>query len=158
MPQNHIMKKTVLLAIVLCFTTTIASAQVIGFIRNSQSRITANLDPIKAEWENLLKNQEKETVLTNFEIQSGADKETGKTYYMLLATNREKTVKVAKGLQLKAGNLSFYKDEAKPWGVVVCFECVECTPEISGGNWNCGSGCKGDGQECKKTETIDFND
>ncbi len=152
------MKKSVLIAIAFFFTSSIASAQAIGFIRNAQSRITANLDPIKKDWEKLLKDQSIETVLTNFEIQSGADKETGKTYYMLLATNKDKTVKVARALRLTAGNLSFYKNETKPWGVVVCSGCVGCAPDVTGGNWFCTSNCQDESQECTKSETVEIPD
>ena len=153
------MKKILLIAVCILGTVSIASAQVIGFIKNTQSRITANLDPIKAEWEKLLKDQGNEAVLTNFEIQSGADRETGKTYYLLLATNRNKSIKVARGLLLKAGNLSFYKEEVKPFGIVVCSGCAgACAPDVSGGNWFCDSECQIEGQKCTKSTTIDWID
>ena len=151
------MKKIFFTVIIFVFVTSVTSAQNIGFIRNAQSRITANLDPVKAEWEKLLGEHNIPAVLVNFEIKSGADKVTGKTFYMLLATNRDKTVKVARALKLVNGNLLFLKGVEQPSGISMCTGCaMGCGPIILNGVWECDSDCDKT-KECTKASLSQTN-
>jgi len=146
--------KTIFFSLFLLIISTFSiNAQTIGIVRNAQYRITANMNPIKAEWEKLLVDQDKATVLTDFTITAQADKITGKTTYMLLAQNRDKSVKVARALKMKAGSLVFVSGIDMPAGVTVCSGCSSCQPVISDGKWICDSVCP-DGKLCEKSVTT----
>ncbi len=127
----------------------LAHAQQIGIVRNAQYRITANLDPIKLKWEQLLLEQKIPATLVNFEIQSGLDKVNGKAFYMLLASNRDRSVKVARALEVKNGYLSFFKNGEEPWGIATCSGCARaCNPAVSDGKWICDGECPDTDRPC----------
>lgn len=133
------MKKYLVLAL-LCFCSLL-QAQNVGFVRNAQYRITMNLDPVKKEWEAALKDSLKGTVLTNFDIKSSVDKGDGQTVYFLVGTNRAKTVKVGRKLQLVAGNLKF-ATLASESGLVICSGCAGgCAPAATYGKPHCDTDC-----------------
>ncbi|OYU81423.1 MAG: hypothetical protein CFE23_04880 [Flavobacterium sp. BFFFF1] len=149
------MKKILFVLIAFAFMNT-SQAQQIGLVRNAQFRITANLDPIKRQWEQMLLEQKIPAYLVNFEIQSGMDNISGGTYYMLLASNQDRSVKVARALQLKNGYLSFYKGQEEPFGIATCSGCNKaCNPTVSAGKWICDGACAGD-KPCEKTVTAEI--
>src|SRR5690606_10657710 len=118
--------------------------QNIGFVRNAQYRITANLDPVKAGWEKLLRANEIDAVLTKFEIKAVPDRGSGSTFYMLVGTNTARTVKVARALNLTAGNFT-YVDQGQE-GVLICSGCASCWPSANYARMDCGEGdCEGEG-------------
>ncbi len=150
--KNLKMKKMFFCFLTLIIANTINS-QNIGIVRNAQHRITANLDPIKKEWEKLLADQNNPAALVNFEIVSGLDSKTNKTYYILLASNRDKSIKVAKALKLSNGYLAFLKGVENPKGVIICSGCSNgCIPSVVDEKWSCGD-CMSDGA-CDKSETV----
>ncbi|WP_146185042.1 hypothetical protein [Flavobacterium pallidum] len=149
--------KKVLFAVMLCGLMNFANAQQIGIVRNAQHRITANLDPIKKNWEQMLLEDKIPAILVNFEIRSGMDNGTGKTYYMLLATNRDHSVKVARALELKNGYLSFFKGQEEPLGVVTCSGCANaCSPIVFQGKWVCDGECPSADKPCTKSVTAEI--
>ncbi|WP_146171710.1 hypothetical protein [Flavobacterium magnum] len=148
--------KKIFLAFMLCGLVNFAHAQQIGIVRNAQHRITANLDPIKQKWEQMLLEQKIPAILVNFEIRSGMDDSTGKTYYMLLASNRDHSVKVARALELKNGYLSFYKGQEEPWGIATCTGCSNaCNPAVFEGKWVCNGDCPSADRPCTKSVTTE---
>src|SRR5690606_14795289 len=110
--------------------------QNIGFVRNAQYRITANLDPVKAGWEKLLRANEIDAVLTKFEIKAVPDRGSGSTFYMLVGTNTARTVKVARALKLTAGNFT-YLDQGQE-AVLICSGCATCWPSANYARMDCG--------------------
>jgi hypothetical protein len=149
--------KKILFTIMLCGLMNLGHAQQIGIVRNAQHRITANLDPIKLKWEKLLLEQKIPAILVSFEIKSVLDNVTGKGYYMLLATNRDGSVKVARALELKNGYLSFFKGAEEPWGVATCSGCAKsCNPGVSDGKWTCDGECPDAEHPCTKSVTAEI--
>jgi hypothetical protein len=136
-------------------TTVCVNAQTIVTIRSGQYRITADLLPIKTNWEKVLKDEGITASLVNFVVKSGADKTTGKTYYFLYGTNKDQSVKVAQGLKLKGATLVFLSKNETPAGIMTCTGCVNgCVPAILNGNWICDPACNKSDSECIKIETI----
>ena len=144
------MKRLIFSLLALLLSVVVSYSQQIGIVRNAQYRITANLDPVKKDFEKLLAEHQLPAVLTNFEIKTIVDKVTGNPFYMLVGTNRSRTIKVARALHLSAGYLNFYKGTEEVWGILICSGCTAgCLPEISNGKWLCNGDCQQADQVCK---------
>lgn len=150
------MKKILFTLAVFMVFCAVSQAQTIGFLRNAQSRITADMGPVKARWEKLLAENQHETTLTDFTIKSGLDKSTGKTYYILIATNRNKSIKIAELLKLKGnGDFIFMPKAESNIGTVTCSGCTNgCNPEILEGKWVCDPECPSAETPCQKSVTA----
>ena len=108
-----------------------------------------------------MEEQKRPAILTNFEIKKVVQEESGKTYYMLLATNNDKTIKVAHLLDLENNLFSLqYQRLGDPdipirGGTCVCSGCSEgCDPTITNpeGNFKCSTCVEGSG--CSKSVTV----
>lgn len=148
--------KNILFTTALLVSTLVASAQIkkIGVEEGGQYKITDNIELVKTEWAQILKEQKNDAVLTTFEIRAAVNNSDNKKIVILFATNEDKSVKMATTLSVKNGvvSINLANNDFANGGIVICQGCKEgCDPEREGKSWICNNSC---GPQCLKTETI----
>jgi len=137
----------------LTFTANAQENFKIGINNGGKFVITENIDVILKEWTSFLNANKIVTTLTAFEIKQAKYKE-GDTYYYLLATDKEKAVKVAKLLLYDDVTAVFYFNNkiCADSHTISCNGCTAgCNPEhIKRVGWICADGCG----SCTKSETV----
>lgn len=140
---------TTLMSLMLfCF----CSAQKIEVAKiNSEGKIefTEGFEKVKENFSKVLKEQKNNAILTNFEIKNEIS-EAGKSYYHIIATNNDNTVKTAHILNLKERSFIFdFKD-----GTTTCTGCTRgCNPKLdTDGYYYCIDCTQGSG--CTKSTTV----
>lgn len=136
--------------------TMTSCAQTIGIVDKDNYKITCDTDVIKKDWEMVLYNQKTPAELVNFEIIANKIESSEETYYLLLARNRDNSVKIGRRLQLIDNKFSFFAVDKKSVSLsdtVTCSGCPDgCTIQLkSDGNWKCTACIEGSG--CSKSET-----
>lgn len=161
MKKSFKIRQTVIALLTLITMSLSSCAQTIGYVEKDQFKLTTEISEVKWKWEEMLEKQKNPAILTNFEIKKNNIKGTGEIYYMLLATNAEKTIKVAHLLDLKGNQFSLQSkrvgdhDIPIKGGTCVCSGCsAGCDPALTepGGNFICTS-CS-QGTNCNKSVTV----
>ena len=141
--------------VIVNFTVKAQENFKIGSNDNGKFVITENIDIIVKEWTNFLIENKINTTLATFEIKQEKYKdEEGGTYYYLIGTNREKTIKVAKLLLYNEASSEFYFNNKTclDGHTVTCSGCTAgCNPEhVKKVGWICSDSCG----SCTKSETV----
>lgn len=152
------MKKLIFGLIATLFLGFVGNAQKIGVLKDGKPTITEKMDFLKSAWERMLIEQKNPTKLVNFEISSEKFEEGGLVYYLIIASNESKTIKIAKQLVLNEEIFTIYNkiaDASLEANTCTCSGCSDgCNPVLkSDGNFMC-SACTEGGNNCTKTTTF----
>lgn len=130
------------------------NAQKVGQIKNGYPTITENMDFLKKAWENMLIERKTSAELVNFEIISGKFEKSGESYYLIVASNKSKTLKIATKLVLDKNRFSI-KNVSLLSDTCTCSGCRDgCNPTVKpDGNFMC-TACIDGGDSCTKTTTL----
>ena len=150
------MKKLLLsfLIILFCLPSCTAQESQIGKISGKDFVLTVDLKDLKMQSENHLREQGISTELVTFEILQDYVEGTKDIYYMLLAKNKDQSIKLATTLQLNNGTFTY---QGKLYASsCVCNGCTRgCSPRHHSDDgiieWYCSSCSKG--TVCSKSET-----
>ena len=125
----------------------------IGFEAKESFLLNNKLDSIKENWNKLLKEKMINSNLSRFEIRKETDVVNNKTYYYLIGTSNNDSVKGATLLYKR--NKKFYisyKDDM----IIFCYGCKESYPTFEYDKWGWSCESKSLNTDCKKISIIKF--
>jgi hypothetical protein len=129
-------KIKILMLFILMSFKPVEDKNKLGELKAGKFIITANIEKLKSDWNNILKENHLNGKLSKFEIKKDFDKYGKiKDYFYLISISTDTKIKMATLIQ-KSKN-SFYLPNSEEQQLVVCYGCEDCHPKRYKDNWVC---------------------
>ena len=145
---------TILFFILLCFCSCGKHVNQINIGHEVEKSffLNNNLDSIKENWKEILKQKMINSNLSRFEIKKGIDKVNNKTYYYLIGRSADDSVKGATQLYNRNKKIFISKDDM----IVFCYGCEATYPSFEYNKWGWSCESQTLSTNCKKISIIKF--
>lgn len=104
------------------------------------------VDSLTIVWNDLLRQENINSKITNLKIINEKDLVTKKEYFALFGKTNNDSAKVACSVEVRDGKVYFPK--SKMFLAVICFGSRNCTPAMYNNKWICDDGTKSQSQSC----------